>query len=52
MFRPPLSGSAQPVSDTVKRAMELLKNRPEPRAPAPPQPGTPEWRPRGSVRFR
>ena len=50
----PLSGAAQPVTDSVKRAMSYLKDRPDPcavgREGNDPQPGDVRWRPQGHRR--
>ena len=47
----PLSGAARPVTDSIKRAMAYLKDKPDPCAPerkeTDPQPGDVRWRPQG-----
>jgi hypothetical protein len=45
MLKPPLTGRAQPATDTVKRAMEILRQKPALAAPERPAPGDPAWRP-------
>ncbi|HEX2135233.1 MAG TPA: hypothetical protein VHG30_04905 [Microvirga sp.] len=51
MIKTPLTGMARPVTDSVKRAMGYLKDRPDPRMMGrEPQPGEVGWRPQGHRR--
>jgi hypothetical protein len=50
MIKTPLTGAARPATDSVKRAMDYLKGKPDPRGFDQPQPGDPAWRPQGHRR--
>ena len=57
MLKAPLTGSAQPVADSVQRAMAFLKDRPNPQEAGQPRqagrapgPGDTHWRPQGHRR--
>jgi hypothetical protein len=51
MIKAPITGFARPVTDSVKRAKDYLKGRPDPGAIGPePQPGEADWRPHGHQR--